>query len=148
MENQVRLPSFFRQYRSLLTTLLFTWLLILPSPSKTLQGQAGAIPRPEVVLGFEPGDDFKLATYEASIEYFKRLDEASDHLSLVDVGRTSEGRPFYLALISSPENLARVDHYRGISYRLAHPAGLSDAEARAQAVEGKAIVHIDGAVHA
>ncbi len=148
MENQVRLPSSFRQYRSLLTTLLFTWLLILPSPSKTLQGQAGAIPRPEVVLGFEPGDDFKLATYEASIEYFKRLDEASDHLSLVDVGRTSEGRPFYLALISSPENLARVDHYRGISYRLAHPAGLSDAEARALAVEGKAIVHIDGAVHA
>ena len=66
----------------------------------------------------------------------------------MEVGRTSEGRPFYLALISSPENLAQVDRYREISFRLAHPEGLSDTEARALAREGKAIVHIDGAVHA
>jgi hypothetical protein len=106
------------------------------------------IPSPESVLGFRPGDDFKLATYEQSIEYFRQLDQASDHLRMVDVGRTSEGRPFYLALISSPENLAQVEHYREISYRLAHPADLSDTEARELAAEGKAIVHIDGAVHA
>ncbi len=110
--------------------------------------QSRTIPSPESVLGFKPGDDFKLATYEESIEYFQRLDQASDHIRLVDVGRTSEGRTLYMALISSPENLDRVDHYREISYRLAHPEGLSDDEARALAQEGKAIVHIDGAVHA
>jgi hypothetical protein len=113
-----------------------------------LHAQSGQIPSPESVLGFKPGDDFKLATYEESIEYFQALDQASDHINLLDVGRTSEGRTFYMALLSSPENLAQVDHFREISYQLAHPEGLSDAEAEALAREGKAIVHIDGAVHA
>ena len=91
-------------------------LLSLPASGvRNLQGQSEPIPSPMSVLGFRPGDDFKLATYEESIEYFQRLDQASDHLSLVEVGRTSEGRPFYLALISSPENLAQVDRYREIS---------------------------------
>jgi len=112
------------------------------------QHRSGPIPTPESVLGFRPGDDFKLATYEESIGYFRKLEEASDQLRLVEVGRTSEGRPFYMAIISSPENLEQVDRYREISYRLAHPEGLSDEEARLLAREGKAIVHIDGAVHA
>jgi len=113
-----------------------------------LHGQSRSIPTPESVLGFRPGDDFKLATYEQSIEYFQRLDQASENLRLVEVGRTSEGRTFYMALLSSSENLGRVEYYREISYRLAHPEGLSNEEALALAAEGKAIVHIDGAVHA
>lgn len=123
-------------------------LLLFQVGVPVLHGQSGRIPTPESVLGFRPGDDFKLATYEESIEYFQRLDEASGMLRLVEVGRTSEDRPFFLALISSQENLDQVDHYREISWRLAHPEGMSDEEARTLAREGKAIVHIDGAVHA
>jgi hypothetical protein len=40
-----------------------------------------------------------------------------------------------------------VDHYREIAQRLAHPQGLTDAEARRLAREGKAFVHIDGGLH-
>jgi hypothetical protein len=122
-------------------------LFALAGPA-ALAGQAAPIPTPESVLGFIPGADYKLATYEQSVDYFQRLDAASESLTLVEVGRTSEDRPFYLALISSPENLSRVDRYREISLRLAHPAGLAEEEARGLAQEGKAIVHIDGAVHA
>lgn len=125
--------------------LLFLLACFVAAP---LSAQSGPIPTPESSLGFTPGADFHLATYEESIEYFQRLDRASDQLRLVEMGRTSEGRPFYMALISSAENLARVDHYREISYRLARPAGLTDDEALELAREGKAIVHIDGAVHA
>jgi hypothetical protein len=124
-----------------------TLLCTIAGPA-ALQGQATRIPTPESVLGFFPGADFKLATYEESLDYFRRLDAASESLTLVEVGRTSEDRPFYMALISSPENLASVDRYREISWRLAHPAGMTEEEARALAREGKAIVHIDGAVHA
>ena len=53
-----------------------------------------------------------------------------------------------VALISSAENLANADRYREISQRLAFPQGLSDADARRLARTGKAIVHIDGGVHA
>ncbi|MFB3133639.1 MAG: M14 metallopeptidase family protein, partial [Rhodothermales bacterium] len=110
--------------------------------------QQAAIPAPETVLGFAIGADFKLATYDESLRYFRQLDEASDRLQLVEVGRTSEGRPWYLALISSPENLANVERYREIALRLAHPDGLTDEEARRLAREGKAFVHIDGGLHA
>ncbi len=112
------------------------------------RAQQTAIPTPETVLGFPVGADFKLATYDESLRYFRQLDEASDRLQLVEVGRTSEGRPWYLALISSPENLANVERYREIALRLAHPDGLTDEEARQLAREGKAFVHIDGGLHA
>ncbi len=112
-----------------------------------VQAQQG-IPAPESVLGFRPGDDFRLATYEESIEYFKRLDAASDRLRLLEVGRTSEGRAWHLALVSSPENLANLDRYREIAQRIAHPAGLTDEDARRLARDGRAFVDISGGLHA
>ncbi len=105
------------------------------------------IPPPESVLGFRVGADFHLASYDDSIAYFERLDAASDQLTLIPVGQTSFGHPFYVALISSADNLANIERYREIAVRLAHPQGLTDDEARALAREGKAIVHIDGGVH-
>ena len=110
--------------------------------------QQSPIPKPEETLGFPVGADFKLATYEQSLSYFKKLDEASDKLKLVYVGETSEGRPWYFALISSPQNLANIDKYRTIAQRLAHPAGLTDEEAKKLSMEGKPLVHIDGGLHA
>src|SRR5262245_54185524 len=110
--------------------------------------QAPAIPAPESVLGFKPGADYKLATYEDAVTYFKRLDAASDRMMMVEAGQSTQGRTYYLALISSPGNLAKIDRYREIARRLAHPDGLSEADARALAREGRAFVHIDGGLHA
>ena len=113
-----------------------------------LPAQSGALPTPESVLGFKPGADYKLATYEDSVNYFRRLDAASDRMIMVDAGKSTQGRTYSLAVISSPENLAKLDRYREIARRLAHPDGLSEAEARALSREGKAFVHIDGGLHA
>ncbi|MCI0435243.1 MAG: hypothetical protein L0271_16620 [Gemmatimonadetes bacterium] len=107
-----------------------------------------ALPTPESVLGFRPGDDFKLATYEESIGYFRALDAASDRVTLVDVGVTSEGRPWTIAFISSPANLARLEQIRMTAQRLAHPAGLDDTQALRIAREGVPIVDISGGLHA
>jgi hypothetical protein len=117
--------------------------LVLSSSPATAQ-----TPTPESVLGFRPGADFHLATYEQSLDYFQRLDAASDRLELRKVGTTSNGRPWYVALISSADNLRNVERYREIAQRLAHPEGLTDEEAHRLAREGKAIVHIDGGLHA
>ena len=105
-------------------------------------------PSPESVLGFAPGADFRLATYEQSIDYFHRLSAASDRITMVRTGRTSEGRDWWIALISSPENLREVERYRAIADQLAHPGELTDEAARALAVRGKAIVDINGGLHA
>ena len=127
------------------TKTIFLGLAAVATASTPARAQ---VPTPESVLGRRVGDDFFLATYEESIEYFRRLDAASDRVELREVGRTSFGRPVHLALVSSAENLANLGRYRDIALRLAHPKGLTDAEAQALAEEGRAFVHVDGGLHA
>ena len=137
-------------FRSLFIIGMLT--LLVPAASGLEDGASPPlqtqVPTPESVLGQPVGADFFLATYDESLAYFQRLDAASDRLQLVEVGQTSFGAPWYLAVISSAANLRNLDRYREIAQRLAHPEDLSDAEARALAQEGKAIVHIDGGLHA
>jgi hypothetical protein len=106
------------------------------------------VPTPESVLGHKPGDDFYLATYDESLAYFQKLAASTDKLKLARVGKTTRGLDWYIAYISSAKNLAELDKYKDTAKRLALVKGLSDADARALARSGKAIVHIDGGLHA
>ena len=126
-------------FRSILLTLLTATLSFAQSP--------GNIPTPESVLGKKPGDDFYLATYDESRGYFKKLAASSDRVKLITVGKTTRGLDWEIAIISSPENLAKLDRYKEISRKLADGRGLDDTAARALAREGKAIVHLDGGLH-
>jgi len=128
----------------LLPALLVSFCLV----AAPLAQSRSSIPAPESVFGFTAGADYKLATYDQSIAYFKKLAAASRYLKLIEAGKTTQGRTMYFALISSPDNLAKIDKYREIWQRLAHPQGLTDAEAQKLAAEGKALVHIDGGLHA
>ena len=123
-------------------------VLLVPGAAPQVAAQATPIPTPASVLGFPVGADFKLATYDESIRYFERLAGASDQIKLIDVGRTSSGRTWTLAVISSAANLAKLERYREIARRLARPDGLSDDDARRLAREGKAFVDISGGLHA
>jgi hypothetical protein len=105
------------------------------------------LPAPASIFGFEPGADNKLATYDQVVEYFKKVDAASDNVKLVEAGTSTQGRTYYFALVSSKKNLDRLDRYREIARKLAHPEGLSDRDARKLAHEGRAFVHIDGGLH-
>ena len=106
------------------------------------------VPPPESVLGHKPGDDFYLATYDDALGYFRKLAASSNRIKLAQVGKTTQGRDWYIAFISSPENLAQFDHYKDVSRRLAVARGISEAQARALARETKPIIHIDGGLHA
>ena len=125
---------------------LFSLLVCAVWLSTALPAQR-RLPAPAAVFGFEPGADNKLATYDQVVDYFKRVDAASDRVRLVEAGTSTQGRTYYFALVSSKKNLERVDHYREIARRLAHPEGLTDQDARRLAREGKAFVHIDGGLH-
>ena len=119
--------------------------LILSLATLALDAQ---VPTPESVFGHRVGADFKLIDYQESIRYFQQLAQKSDRIKLVEVGKSSLGVPWTLAIISSPQNLARLDALTQIAQRIAHPAGLSDSAARALAREGKAFVDISGGLHA
>ena len=88
-------------------------------------------PTPKEFLGFRPGDDYKLANYEQISGYFHALAGGSDRIRLVEYGRSSFGKPMYVAFLSAPENLAQLDHYRDISRRLAL-GRVESSEARAR----------------
>ena len=111
------------------------------------RSQAAVVPSPADVLGFEPGDDYRLADFRQMREYFTRLDAASDRVQVSSAGTSTEGNEMLVAVISSEANLARLDRYRDIARRLALVRGVSDADARAMAHEGKAIVWIDNGLH-
>ncbi len=100
------------------------------------------------MFGFNIGDDYHIANYKQLTAYWQTIAKESDRMKLVDIGPTAEGRRQYMAIISSPENIAKLDHYKEISARLAHAEGLTDAQAHALAEEGRAVVWIDGGLHA
>lgn len=122
--------------------LLFTSLLAL-----TLFGQR-KITTTKEAFGSDVGDDYFLATYKQYESYVKRLAQESDRIRLVDIGRTEEGRTQYMSIVSAPENLKNLDRYKSISQRMGRAEGLTDEQARALAKEGKAVVWIDGGLHA
>lgn len=108
-----------------------------------------AIPTPESVFGFKVGADSSLFLYDQSIEYFRKLAKAQPtRVKLLDVGKTSTGHSWTAVLISSPQNLAKLERYRQINQRLARPEGLTDEQAKALAREGRAFVDISGGLHA
>src|SRR5262249_19787657 len=112
------------------------------SPVQTTRPGATAVTSPQQQFGAAIGDDYFLANYTQLEQYWKRLAQESDRLRLVDIGRTEEGRSQWMAIISAPENIAALDHYRDISRRLALAEGLSDDEAHTLASEGKTVVWI------
>ncbi|WP_168694313.1 M14 family zinc carboxypeptidase [Sphingomonas flavalba] len=71
----------------------------------------------------------------------------SDRIKLVDIGPTTAGRRQLMLVISSPENLAKLNHYRAIARKIGFPHGVSREEGRKLAQEGRAILWIDGCLH-
>lgn len=122
--------------------------LLLSALSLPAAALADAISTPRQVLGHEMGEDRYVPSYSELVRYWQALAKESDRIRLIDIGPTTEGRRQIVAVVSSPENLARLDEYRRNSERLGHAAGINEAEARELATQSKAIVWIDGGLHA
>ena len=114
----------------------------------TLAQAQPKIPTTKEAYGFTIGDDFRLANYTQFSDYMKKLDAASDRMTLQSIGKTAEGRDQLMAIITSPANHKLLAKYKDISQKLARAEGLTEVQARALAREGKAVVWIDGGLHA
>src|SRR5215813_6476325 len=132
--------------------LLVSALLLFPRSQTANKLSPISIPTPAEVLGFTPGDDRKLASWSQVVEYFQRLDQASDRVNFEVLGKSTMGRPFVLATISAPENLARLDEFKKIQEQLADPRKLGasatrDRKAADLIARGKTIVLITCGIH-
>jgi hypothetical protein len=103
---------------------------------------------PKEQFGFNIGDNYKLVNFTQTEEYFTKIGASSDRVKLVNIGQTEEGRNQYMMIVSSPENIKNLNKYKEISLKLGRAEEITDTEASALASEGKAIVWIDGGLHA
>jgi hypothetical protein len=122
--------------------------LLLLSLVVTFFAQAQNVPSPKSHFGFNIGDNYQLANYTQTEAYLQKLAAASNKMKLQSIGTTEEGRTQYMVIVSDPANLAKLAKYKSISQQMARAEGLSDADAKQLANEGKAVVWIDGGLHA
>ena len=138
--------------------LLLAFLVELGSPSSSqsvAQEAAGSaqknkvsgITAPKEHFGFNIGDDYCLANYKQLESYWKKLAAQSDRMKLVKIGVSEEGRDQLMAIVTSPANHARLASYQEIARNLAL-GKVDQATARQLAEQGKAVVWIDGGLHA
>jgi Zinc carboxypeptidase len=130
---------------------LLPLVLLLAAALPTRARSADAAPSvtaPKEYFGFNLGDDYCLANYQQLVGYWSKLERESDRLKVVRIGVTEEGRPQLMGIVTSPANHRQLARYQEIARRLALAEDVGEAEARKLAAEGKAVVWIDGGLHA
>ncbi len=115
----------------------------------TFAVSAQKVPAPNESLGFTPGDDKKLASWNQIVDYFKKLDAASDRVQFEEIGKSTNGNPFVYATISAPENLKNLERYKQTNAKLADPRLIKSNDKLAESLmkQGKTIVLITCGVH-
>lgn len=106
-----------------------------------------AVPSPESHFGHPMGADRKVLDWDKVVSYFGALEKSSDRIVVKELGKSTEGRPFIAAWISSAAAIKNLDRYRDIQARLADPRKTTPAEAAQFAAEGKSIVMITCSIH-
>src|SRR5438874_12052558 len=97
--------------------LRFSIIVLLLVCAAATQAQT-RITTPKEQFGFNIGDDYVLVNYTQYVDYLKKLSRESDRLTLEEIGKSSEGRTMYLAIITSPENAKKLARYKEISEKL------------------------------
>jgi hypothetical protein len=77
------------------------------------------VPTPESHFGFQVGADYKLFNHQQQMDYFQKLDAASDRVLMKEIGKTTLGKPMVVVFISSEDNIKNLEKYRKISEDLA-----------------------------
>ncbi len=118
-------------------------LFILFSFALFLQAQTP----PEDFLGHQVGADRKLADYNQIQAYFHKLDQESAKIKVLEIGKSTLNKPMIMAVITSEENMAKLDEYKAISKKLRDARGLTPEEARSLAKQGKLILLFTCNIH-
>jgi hypothetical protein len=127
------------------TAVFVTILLAALAPPAQPQTR---VTTPKEEFGHDIGADYVLPNYQKLMAYWQKLARESDRMELDTIGVTAQGRPHLMAIVTSPENHRNLARYQDIARRLALAEGVTDEQARALAREGKAVVWIDGGLHA
>jgi hypothetical protein len=108
---------------------------------------SSGIPSPEDFFGHKMGADRNLVRWDRIVEYFWELNR-SPCVRVEELGKSTEGNPFLLVTVSSPENLKNSKRIMEASFKIAHPEGLSERQVERLIGEGKTVVAMTMSIHA
>ena len=128
--------------RSSISSLVLTAFLALAPGFAAAQTKT-----PEQFFGFRLGTDGQLAKYPKVVEYLQHLARTTNRVKFELLGKTTMNNDYVLAVISSPQNLAKLDRLTQINRRLADPRGLSEQEARTLINEGRPFYFLYATIH-
>jgi len=126
---------------------LFAAICALTGLADAMQAQRAGIPTPVGILGWEPGTDRKLPSWQQVTEYFHALDAASPNVQVRTLGKTTLGRPFIVAFISDSANLANLESFRLIQQQLLDPRKRTVTDRERLLAQGRNIVLITSSIH-
>src|SRR5271154_212595 len=108
--------------KSLVASLFLLLGSFLPASSQPITA-------PDKFFGFQLGADRKMARWDKIVEYFQLLEkESGGRMKLIDMGPSTMGNPFLMAIISSPANLTKLERFRQINQQLCDPRGIPETE--------------------
>jgi hypothetical protein len=102
---------------------------------------------PAASLGFEPGADSSLADWKQVSGYMNTLAQHSEYVRVDTLGRTTEGRPFLLMIITAPANQQRLAEIKRAQALLADPRRLTDADLAEIRTKQPAVILISNNIH-
>ena len=109
---------------------------------------ANQLTSPEEYFGFQLGSDRKIAHWNRITEYLRLLEKQSSKIKITEMGLSTEGNPFLLVIISSPENLVNLEHLKEVNAKISDPQGLSEEEIKELVGEGRAVICQSMSLHA
>src|SRR6059058_3873695 len=103
----------------LLLALAMALAVAAPQAQTPAKGSAPRITSPKEQFGHDIGDDYFLVNYTQYVEYLQKMDKESDRMTVVEIGKTEEGRPELTAISTSPENHRKLAQYKEMNRKLA-----------------------------
>ncbi|MDZ7262381.1 MAG: M14 family metallopeptidase, partial [candidate division KSB1 bacterium] len=104
------------------------------------------IPRPEEILGFPLGS--QPVDYPKMVSFLQVLADKSPRVQLRSYGQTYEGRKLYYLIISSPQNMSRLEEIRQVISQLAPPQTVkSEQQVLATIEKTPAIAWLSYSIH-
>jgi len=95
-------------FKKAIALIALTVVALSAAPQAQHRSSAPKITSPKEQFGHDIGDDYFLVNYTQYVEYLKKIDAESDRMTVVEIGKTEEGRPELTAIITSPENHRRL----------------------------------------
>lgn len=122
---------------------LFLFTLILSGLAST----HAQIPSPQAVFGFQMGTDRKLVDWKEITHYFEMLDKKSARVQAVEFGKSTEGRPMIMAIITAEQNFSRMPDILRIQAALADPRKMPKDSLAGFAQRGRTVVMLSCSIH-